>query len=66
MTTGTLWQYLYTRDRGVSGNGTAYVNGSQTDQGNGGIASAGALTMRFGILEGGGANYDGLYDAIYF
>lgn len=67
MTTGSLWQYLYTRDRSGSGNGTAYVNGTQTDQASGGISVASALTLHFGDNpSGGGSNYDGLYDLIAF
>ncbi len=67
MTTGTLWQYLYTRDRagGVTTTGTVYVNGSQTNTGNSGTGSATSVTMKFGALQGSGANYDGIYDAIY-
>jgi hypothetical protein len=66
MTAGSLWQYLYTRDRTGTSNGTAYVNGTQKNQANGSAFSASAVTLHFGgNPSGGGSTYNGIYDAIY-
>jgi hypothetical protein len=65
MTAGSLWQYLYTRDRSGTTNGTVYVNGTQKNVGYGGAGSTGVITVDFGGNPSGGTSYDGIYDAIY-